>query len=189
MTRAGADRGFDDFVEALSSQTLPPVHQWEPRTVRDMDLVIDASGTWHYRGTPFARQDLVRLLSGVMVREGDEFFLVSPGEKLRITVEDAPFVATEFELTGEGASRRIVFDTNVDYKVPLDEEHPLTMRRRESTAEDAPYLLVRNGLEARVARGVFYRLVSLGEERSVDGQPVFGISSYRRFFPLSEITW
>lgn len=154
-----------------------------------MDLVIDAGGTWHYGGTPFRRHDLVRLLSGVMRREGDEFFLVSPGEKLRITVEDAPFIATDFEVAGEGQTQRIVFDTNVDYKVSLDDDHPLALRRRSSSTQEVPYVHVRNGLEARVARGVFYRLVSLGEERIVDGRPVFGLSSFGRFFRLGEVTW
>ncbi len=181
--------GFDEFVQALSRQSLPPVDRWRPTLVRDMDLRIDAAGEWFYEGTSFGRRDLVRLLSTVMVREGDEYFLVSPAEKLRISVEDVPFVATDFEVAGQGADQRIVFDTNVDYKVPLDDEHPLRSRPNAEHRADIPYLVVRDGLEARLARGVFYRLVELGEERESGTGREFGVTSHGRFFPLGAVTW
>lgn len=187
MTRNREAAGFESFARALTTQGLPPVDKWRPLEARDMDLVIEASGAWYYQGTPFARHDLVALLSKVLVREGDEYFLVSPAEKLRITVEDAPFVVTDFEVAGNGDEQTIIFDTNVDFKVPLDADHPLTMRAR--AGEETPYLLVRDNLEARLPRSVFYRLVDLGEERTVDGRRQFGVSSGGAFLALAPVTW
>jgi uncharacterized protein len=182
-------KGFEAFLESLSEQSLPPLSRWRPTQVRDMDLIIDADGQWHYQGTPFQRQDLVRLLSSVLVREGVEYFLVSPMEKFRITVEDVPFLATDFEVSGDEAGLRIIFNTNVEFKVPLDGDHPLTMRRAPGEGPLVPYLTVRDNLEARLVRSVFYRLVTLGEERDAKSGREFGITSNGEFFVLGDVTW
>lgn len=149
-----------------------------------MDLLIDARGQWFYQGGSFQRQDLVRLLSTVLVYQDGEYFLLSPAERLRIRVEDVPFLATDFEVADTGDGQQVIFDTNVGFKAPLDEHHPLRMRAAPGSTVEVPYVEVRDGIEARLARSVFYRLVELGEERQCADGRRFGIASGGRFFPL-----
>lgn len=152
---------LDDLFTALEAsgqgRRLPPVERWQPATIGTIDIRIAADGTWFHEGTAFKRPALVALLSTVLVREGDDYFLVSPHEKLRITVEDVPLLANSFEVRGEGESMEILFSTNGGDHVVLDRDHPVFMRGTR------PYIHVRAGLEALVGRAAFYRLVELGE--------------------------
>ena len=86
---------MEKLAQAAADEKLPPVDAWQPTVEKDMGLRISRDGAWHYLGSPIARPSLVRLLSRLMKREGEDFFLVSPVEKLRIEVEDAPFLAVE----------------------------------------------------------------------------------------------
>lgn len=160
-----------------------PVDRWDPPFCGDIDMRIDADGTWFYMGTPIGRPALVRLFASVLRRDPDRFVLVTPVERVGIAVADAPFMAVEMAVTGEGAGREIAFRTNVDDLVPVGPEHPL--RFEEGAAGGvAPYVLVRGGLWAKVTRALTYDLVELGEERRVDGEPTFGIASGDAFYPV-----
>lgn len=180
---------FDQFLKDLEAQTLPPVHSWHPASIRDMDLLIDRHGDWYYQGGVFQRHSLVKLLSGILVKEQENYFLKSPSETLRITVEDVPFVVTDFSVSTEAESKFIIFDTNVDYKVPLDQDHPLLLRPGLNGTRDIPYILVRDNLEGRIARSAFYRLIDYGEYRMVDGAYQYGLVSHGQFFSLGDVTW
>jgi hypothetical protein len=168
---------------------LPPVERWNPPFCGDLDMRIAADGTWFYLGTPIGRPKLVKLFSSVLKREGDAYFLVTPVEKVGITVEDAPLQAVEMAVDGEGEGRSIAFRTATDDLVTVGPEHGLRFER----AADAglkPYVHVRRGLWARLTRALTYDLLALGEVREVDGLAQFGIVAGGSFFaavPASEI--
>jgi hypothetical protein len=157
-----------------------PVDRWDPPYCGEMDLVIRRDGLWMHDGSPIGRAALVRLLSTIIKREGDRYFLVSPAEKIGIRVEDAPFLAVLLRAEEGANGRRLVFTTNVGEEITVGLDHPLEFRQQATGF--APYLRVRRNLDARVARSVFYELVELGEWRSVDGQTVFGVASDGIFF-------
>ena len=149
----------------LGSGDLPPVHQWNPEFCGDMDLRIDRNGTWFYCNSPIGRHRLVKLLSTVIRRDNDgDYYLVTPVEKLRIRVDDAPFLAVELESEGQGQNQRLLFRTNVDEVVAADEDHPIRIVEAAGSGEPSPYLLIRDRLEALLSRPVFYRLVALAVE-------------------------
>jgi hypothetical protein len=161
-----------------------PVHLWNPPFCGDLDMRIARDGTWFYLGTPIGRRPLVKLFSSILKREGDRYFLVTPVEKVGITVDDAPFVAVDFTAGGEGRARALTFTTHVDDEVIAGPDHPIRVTRDPATGEPAPYVHVRAGLEALIDRKSFYRLVDLGEEHDVNGTRQFGVWSGGAFFPF-----
>lgn len=180
---------FEQLLEDFESQRLPPVRDWNPLKIRDMDLEIDFDGVWHYRGTPFSRRDVAALLATVLSREGDEYFLMSPTEKLRIRVVDVPFIVTDFEVSGDARAARLILDTSVGLKARVDADHPLSMRVPVGRSEAVPYAVIERGIEARFARGAYYRLIDAGATHDVAGTTCFGVWSAGTFFPLGEVTW
>ncbi len=162
--------------EAGVGKGPPPVHLWNPDFCGGIDMHIARDGTWFYEGTPIGRPGLVKLFAGIIKREGDDYFLVTPVEKVGITVEDAPFVAIDFDPVETG----LAFVTNVDDRVVAGPEHPIRVERDPVTGEPAPYVLVRRNLEALIDRKSFYRLVEIGEHH--DGW--FGVRSGESFFPI-----
>ncbi len=163
-------------AEAAGERGLPPVHLWDPPFCGDIDMRIARDGTWFYLGTPIGRKELVRLFAGIIRREGEAYFLVTPVEKVGITVEDAPFVAVDVERTEGG----VAFVTNVGDRVVADAAHPVRVERESVTGEPRPYVRVRRNLEALIDRKSFYRLVEMGEVR--DGW--FGVASGGVFFAI-----
>lgn len=155
------------------------------------DIRIDRDGTWYYHGSPIGRLELVKLFSTVLRRdEAGDFWLVTPAERGRITVEDAPFVAVEVtaEVTAEGAGQRLCFRTNLDERVVAGPDHPIEVRTDPDTGEPRPYILIRNGLEARIARPVFYELVERAEQVNDQGDVLLGIWSMGIFFRLGSLS-
>ncbi|HTW52452.1 MAG TPA: DUF1285 domain-containing protein [Stellaceae bacterium] len=152
----------------------------------DLDMKIARDGTWFYRGTPIARQRLVKLFASVLRREDDgSYWLVTPVERGRIDVEDAPFLAVEVNSEGSGFSRQLSFRTNLDEIVAAGPAHPLRVDTAAS-GEPEPYLLVRPGLEARLNRPVFYELVDLADAERGDKGGRFGLWSDGVFFDLGD---
>ena len=176
-------QGIADAARAASGRGLPPVHLWDPPFCGDLDMRIAAAGTWFYLGTPIGRQPLVKLFSSILKREGGAYFLVTPVEKVGITVDDAPFVAVDFTATGEGEAQVLTFATHVEDQVTADAAHPVRVERADD-GTPRPYVLVRAGLEALIDRKSFYRLVDLGAERNIDGKRWFGVWSSGTFFPI-----
>ena len=144
---------------------------------------IDRNGRWYHQGTPIGRPALVRLFAAVLHRVTDgSYWLVTPGEQGSIEVEDVPFVALEMRGHGSGRERRLDFRTNLDEWVTAGPAHPLTLRRAGTPPVEVPYLLVRNGLEARLSRSVFYELVE--EAEPAPNGTGLGIWSAGSFFPI-----
>ncbi len=171
-------------VQAAAAKGPPPVHLWNPPFCGDIDMRIARDGTWFHDGTPIGRPGLVRLFASILWREGDRYFLVTPVEKVGIRVDDAPFVAVDFELSGTGPDQVLTFVTNVGDRVAAGPDHPLRMPRDAATDEPAPYILVRRNLEALIDRKSFYRLIDLGCHEDCSGTSWFGLWSGGMFFPL-----
>lgn len=176
--------GIAASVRAASSGNLPPVHLWNPPHCGDLDMRIARDGTWFYLGTPIGRFELVKLFSSILRKDGDNFVLVTPVEKVGIIVDDAPFVAVDFEATGEGKDQVLTFETHVGDKTTAGPDFPIRVERDLTTGEPSPYVLVRDRLEALIDRKSFYRLVELGETLEVDGVDWFGVWSSGRFFQI-----
>ena len=158
----------------------PPVHLWNPPFCGDLDMRITRDGTWFYLGTPIGRHELVKLFSSIIRKDSDDYFLVTPVEKVGIKVDDAPFVAVDFNPVEGG----LEFLTNVGDKAIAGPEHPIRVVRDPETGEPSPYVLIRRNLEALIDRKSFYRLVELGETEEIDGEDWFGIRSGGEFFPI-----
>ena len=160
-----------------------PVHLWNPPFCGDIDMRIAADGTWFYMGSPIGRQPLVQLFASILRKDGDRHVLVTPVERVGITVDDAPFLAVEMSREDASGEPRLVFRTNVEDFVVVDAEHPL---RFETGAADGvkPYVRVRGELWALVKRALFYDLVALGEAQVWNGEVWFGVRSSGLFFPM-----
>ena len=182
-------RGLDAIMGAAKragEKGPPPVHLWNPPFCGDLDMRIAADGTWFYLKTPIGRPALVKLFASVLKREDGKYFLVTPVEKIVITVDDAPFTAVEMEVEGEGAARVLHFRTNVDDWVACGPGHALRFAPEEETGGLKPYLHVRRDLWAKVTRALFYDLVELGEERDVAGRRMYGVVSGGEFYAMAE---
>ena len=172
--------GIATAARSARKKGPPPVHLWNPPFCGDLDMRITRDGTWFYLGTPIGRHELVKLFSSIIRKDGEDYFLVTPVEKVGIKVDDAPFVAVDFN-TVEGG---LEFLTNVGDKAIAGPEHPIRVVRDPATGEPSPYVLIRRNLEALIDRKSFYRLVELGETETFDGEDWFGIRSGGEFFPI-----
>ena len=172
--------GLAATARAAAKKGPPPVHLWNPPFCGDLDMRIARDGTWFYLGMPIGRPELVKLFASIIRKDGEEYFLVTPVEKVGITVDDAPFVAVDFNPEGEG----LRFETNVGDEVIAGPDHPIRVERDPETGEPSPYILIRANLEALIDRKSFYRLVDIGEEAEYEGEPWFGVRSSGVFFPI-----
>jgi len=190
LTAAKDTAGLQALISraARAGRGAAPVERWNPDFCGDLDMEIRADGTWFYLGTPIGRMPLVQLFSTVLRKDEDgKTYLVTPVEKVGIRVADAPFVAVEANIDGEGDARVITFRTNVGDVIAAGPEHPLRFVDETETGGLKPYLHVRGRLEALVARPVMYELVNHGEEIDIDGRPVFAVRSHGMAFPIMPV--
>ena len=179
---------LDRLADQLGKTELRPVQQWHPASTGDMDLRIARDGTWYYMNSPINRRRLVKLLASVMRQDDDGYCLVTPTEKLRIEVEDAPFLVVEMEQENHGESQRLLFRTNVDDVVAADKYHPITVTNHPLSGEPSPYIRVRDRLDALISRSVFYQLVDLAVEKTGTQTGELGVWSCGSFFILGEVS-
>lgn len=185
IARARADAQANP---SATTRKIPPVENWNPAFCGDLDMEIKADGTWFYMGTPIGRKQLVRLFSTVLRKDEDgKTYLVTPVEKIGIRVEDAPFIAVEMQVSGEGAEQKLTFRTNVGDVVEADDEHRLRFVVEQSSGGLKPYVKVRGRLEALLARSVMYDLVALGEEIEIDGRMMFAVRSHGEVFAIMPV--
>ncbi|MFV0476194.1 MAG: DUF1285 domain-containing protein [Pikeienuella sp.] len=186
----------DDLAKTLSKAAKsgkkgpPPVHLWNPPYCGDLDIRIARDGRWYYLGSPIGRMPLVELFASVIRKDGDDYFLVTPVEKIGIQVEDAPFVAVDFTLSGSGADQVLTFVTNVDDEAEAGPDHPIRIARDPETGEPSPYIHIRRNLEALIDRKSYYRLVEAGAVETVGAERMFGLRSGGVFFafcPAAEL--
>jgi hypothetical protein len=190
MSETNTASGLEGVVAAAKAQApgrgLPPVHLWNPAHCGDIDIVIKKSGLWFHEGTPIGREALVRLFSTVLRKDPDGFHLVTPVEKMKITVEDAPFIAVRLDAVADDAGEPVLrFTTNVGDTVEAGSDNPIRVEVDPETGEPRPYVHVRRGLEALIARPVFYELSELAEERDQAGEPILGVRSHGAWFAIS----
>ena len=173
---------IDELFDALKQQALddkkPQVLDWHPERVGEIDIRIDEAGQWWHEGRQFERHSLVKLFSNILRREGDDYFLVTPVEKLRITVADVPFMAVDLNIKGEGVESEVLFTTNVGDHVLVDQQHPIEMRNGK------PYLEVRDGLQARLTTNVYYQLADRVDVRTESGAEQYVVHSCGTAFSL-----
>jgi len=175
-----ASLSIAEIAEMAEAQKLPPVDQWSPENEGDSEMRIAADGSWYHQGSIIPRPAMVRAFSTILRREEDSSYaLVTPFQKLSIEVEDAPFVAVEMENEGSGKDRKLAFRLNTDHLVVANADHGL----RFPDDRPQPYLMVRTGLEALLARPVYYALAEMALEDDLDP---FGISSHGAFFPIAK---
>jgi len=167
--------------ETAAGRSLPPVERWNPTHCGDIDIRIAKDGTWFHMGAPFTRRELVRLFSTILRKDADGFHLVTPAEKMRIRVDDAPFVAVLLRAEGEGRDQRLIFTTNVGDETIAGPANPIRVEIDATSGEPSPYVHVRRGLEALIARSVFYQLADLAV---ADPEGTMGVWSEGMFFPL-----
>jgi len=183
MSAPAFNARLSSLAEVLSQKSLPPVDQWQPERESDIDMRIARDGRWFYRGTCIERERMVRLFSSVLRCDQDgSTWLVTPQEKLRIVVDDAPFTAVLLDVLDEGPDHRLMFTTNVGDRVVASADHPITVRYAQPGGEPAPYVLVRGRLQALISRSVFVELGGHATAR----QGRIGVVSAGHFMPLDE---
>lgn len=169
-----------EVAKLAAERRLPPVDSWNPSHCGDSAMRIARDGTWYHEGSPIGRAAMVRLFATILRREPDGgYVLVTPAEKLSIAVEDAPFVAVELKSEGEGRARRLAFRLNTDEPVVAGPGNPLRFEMRSDGPH--PYLAVRKGLDALIARPVYYELANLALEEAASP---LGLWSDGAFFAL-----
>ena len=170
-------------IEAVEA-TSEARRAWNPARKGEIDIRIAADGNWYHEGRPFQRESLVRLFASVLRREPDGYFLVTPAEKLRIEVEDAPFVANLVERIDAAGRQAIVFTTNTGSRIVVDRDHALRVEIDAASGEPRPYVQMHDGLEALIGRGAFFELANYAEEKERDGMRFLCVTSLGESFEL-----
>jgi hypothetical protein len=179
----GGLEGVIAAAKQAPGRGLPPVHLWNPTHCGDIDIVIKRNGLWFHEGTPIGREALVRLFSTVLRKDADGYVLVTPVEKLSIKVEDAPFIAVRVDRVGEA----LRFITNVGDIVEAGPDNAIRVQMDPDTGEPRPYLHVRRGLEALIARPVFYEIAEMAQELESDAGPAMFVSSNGAWFEVGPV--
>jgi len=177
----------DSFFQSIAEQIeneLPPVHLWHPAETKDIGMLITRDGTWWHQGSPIGRRRMVRLFSRVLRREGNDYFLVTPVEKVRVDVEVAPLLAVRMGMR-DVPEPEITFHTNVGDVVVVDREH--SIRMLGTPEAPLPVVEVRNGIEALMTRNVYYELVERCELVRRNGDEVAVVRSRGCTFELGMV--
>ena len=217
--KASAPNGMDALSQYFKSapsiregRAIPPLENWNPEQVTDMDLTIKANGEWWHEGGHMTRQSLVSLFATILWKEENngavEYFLKTPVQKLRIHVEDAPLLINDVGIVEEQGESWLEFTTTTGDVVRLDDELPISLRAytmkdsddnshsdksknkednksTESSTQIRPYMMVRNGLEALIGRNAFYHLTEIGELTEREGETILTLQSGDNAYTLS----
>ena len=179
------DQILSDIQSVAVTQALR--RQWQPAQLGEIDIRIAANGDWYHEGRRFQRAAMVKLFAGILRREDDAYYLVTPAEKLAIQVEDAPFIATLVENIEDGDSPAIVFTTNIGERIVLDHDHGLRIDVDADTGTPRPYLQLHDGLEALISRSAFYDLLNMAFEKDSDAGACLAVVSMGQEFELGNI--
>lgn len=179
---------LEELAQRIGDQKYPPVEKWNPEFCGEMDMHISRGGDWSYMGSPIGRRRLVKLFSSVLRRDEDGcFYLVTPSEKLRIKVDDAPLFAVELFVHGKEKDQVLEFRTKTDDRVLVDSEHPLFVVSDAESGQPSPYVRVRGRLDALISRPVFYELVELAVKEEGGNPNQLGVWSCGAFYALGEV--
>lgn len=178
----------DSLFRRITSQTgdgLPPVHLWHPSDIKDIGMRVSRDGTWWHQGSPIRRPRMVRLFARVLRREGADYFLVTPVEKVKLDVEVAPLLAVRMEVRPGRQGPDIAFETSVGDIVVADREHPI--RVHGTPPAPLPVVVVRDDIEALIARNIYYELVEQGGVEVVNGVETLVVRSGGASFQLGAV--
>jgi hypothetical protein len=179
---------LEDIIKQIEGQSQPPVEKWNPDFCGDIDMRIARDGTWYYMGTPITRQRMVKLFSTILRRDADgKTYMVTPVEKIGITVDDAPFVAVSVDSLGVGKNEALHFTTNVGESVIAGPDHPIRVEIDKTTDEPRPYIHVRGRLEALIGRAPFYEMVGHAFETEIEGKAYLAVKSMGEIFPIGPL--
>jgi hypothetical protein len=158
--------------QSRSLKSLPPVKQWTTQLCGDIDIVINRQGTWLHEGIEIKRSNLVKFFSSLLLKDGTDYFLITPEEKWRITVELAPFLITRANRACKSGHQIITLSTYTDELIVISDDHPLWIEYEQGSDEPIPLVLVRDGMAGLLSRNVFYELVSWGLLKGIPGRLV-----------------
>ena len=166
---------------------IPPVEKWNPPFCGDIDMHILRNGKWTYMGSEIKRPAMIKLFSNIIRLDDDgHYYLVTPVEKVRIKVDDVPFVAVSMNKTEDEGINCLSFTTNVQDEVTLSKENPIEIIINDND-EPSPYITVRKNLKALISRSVYYDLINMAEEEMIDDKKFLVIKSNNTSFKLYEI--
>ena len=157
---------------------------------QDTGIRIARDGTWFHNGDPIKRIALTKLFSTVLRRDdAGDYWLITPVERGRIVVDDVPFIAVEMGTGGIGEDQVLSFRTNLDEWVEAGPDHPIRVAHNSETGEPTPYIVIRKGLEARIARSVYYEMVDRCATTGPAGEEAeIGVWSNKQFFALGRLS-
>ena len=182
-------KGLETIYEFSKKEknSLPPVDKWNPDFCGDIDMRIMRNGKWFYMGSEIKRPAMIKLFSRILrLDEDNHYYLVTPVEKVRIQVEDAPFVATSIRQETKNGIKNLYFTTNLNEKILLSNQNPIDIKIDINTEEPSPYILVRKNLKALISRSVFYELIDLAKKQTIDSVEYLILESNNEIFKIYE---
>ena len=166
---------------------IPPVEKWNPPFCGEIDMHILRNGKWTYMGSEIKRPAMIKLFSNIIRLDNDgHYYLVTPVEKVRIKVEDVPFIAVSMKRINDKGVSCLSFTTNVQDEVILSKENPIEIVINDND-EPSPYITIRKNLKALISRSVFYDLINMAEEEIIKDKKFLVIKSNHISFKLYEI--
>ena len=172
-------------ISKFEEEKLPPVHLWNPPLCENIEMKIDREGRWYFMNSPIGRERMVRLFSKVLrLDEDGEYYLVTPIEKIRIEVEEKPFLIIDFQLLNKGGHQLISFRTNTDDLFFLNKNHPISVEINKQTEEPKPYVLVRANLEGLISRNVYYKLIEIAKLKKKGSKEILILRSDNQDFEI-----
>ena len=175
-------------ITKFENEKLPPVHLWDPPLCENVEMKIDREGRWYFMNSPIGRERMVKLFSKVLRFDEDgEYYLVTPVEKIRIVVDERPFVIVDYHITKKNKKQVITFETNTGDMFLLDKKHPINVEVNKKTGEPKPYVLVRSNLEGLISRNIYYKLIEISEHKKTSEGEVFILKSSNQSFKIGSL--
>ena len=176
---------FSDLLQSVNSieEKYPPVHLWNPDLCEGVEMKIDREGNWFYQGSIISRDKLKILFSRILKLEEDKYFLVTPIEKVPVTVDLAPYMIVDYEV--DANKTKIILKTNLELSIPLDKEHKLELKRVGD--ENIPFIEVRDGIKGFLSRSVYYSLVDIAIGQENDSSGELTLKSFNCMFSLGDV--
>ena len=175
-------------ISKYEEESFPPVHLWNPPLCKNVEMKIDREGRWYFMNSPIGRERMVKLFSKVLRFDEDgEYYLVTPVEKIRIEVEERPFLIVDYQLTGKGEKQIVTFKTNTGDLFVLDKKHPVNVKVNKDTQEPKPYVLVRSNLEGLISRNIYYKLIEISQLKKTPTGEVFILRSSNQNFQIGKL--
>ena len=176
-----------DFAELLSSvnsieEKYPPVHLWNPDLCEGVEMRIDREGNWFYQGSIIGRNKLKILFSKILKFENGKYYLVTPVEKVPVTVDLAPYMIVDYEVDLD--HKNIILKTNLDLSIPLDKDHQLELKKIGD--EHIPFVHVRNNIEGFISRSVYYSLIEIALKQDNGSSDQLTLKSFNCDFNLGQ---